>query len=92
VVHDPCEGHAGCDHPGMTDDPGHGAVHRPDRDKRVHDVTRVLRDREAEAEHMIALWGRSTKPWAAAELSYWRAALARVRRELTRLAEARAGG
>jgi hypothetical protein len=69
----------------MTDDPGHRAVHRPDRDQRVHDAARFLRDREAEAEAMIALWSRSTKPYAADELSHWRAGLARVRRELNRL-------
>ena len=69
----------------MTGDPGHADVHRPDRDKRVGDAERVLRDREAEAAAMIALWSRSTKPYAADELSHWRAALARVRRELTRL-------
>jgi hypothetical protein len=73
----------------MTDDPGHADVRRPDRDTRVHDTERFLRDREAEAVAMIALWGRSRKPFAADELSHWRAALARVRRELTRLVDER---
>jgi hypothetical protein len=73
----------------MTDDPGHRAVHRPDRDKRVHDAERFLRDREAEAVAMIALWSRSRTPIAADELSHWRAALARVRRELRRLDDER---
>ena len=34
---------------------------------------------------MIALWGRSRTPYSGDELSHWRAALARVHRELTRL-------
>jgi hypothetical protein len=69
----------------MTDDPNPGAVPRPDRDQRVHDAAHVLRDREAEAVAMIALWSRSRKPFAADKRAHWRAALARVRRELDRL-------
>jgi len=52
----------------MNDSPRY----RPDRDSRVRDVTRFLHDRRVEAESMIALWERSTKPWAADELRYWR--------------------
>jgi hypothetical protein len=73
----------------MSDDPGHGDVRRPERDKRVHDTERFLRDREAEAVAMIALWGRSRTPDAPDELAHWRAVLARVRRELTRLEDER---
>ena len=73
----------------MSDDSGHGDVHRPARDKRVHDAERFLRDREAEAVAMIAFWGRSRKAYAPDELSHWRAALARVRREITRLVDER---
>jgi hypothetical protein len=73
----------------MTDGSGHAGVHRPDRDKRVHDAERFLRDRETEAVAMIALWGRSRTPDAPDELAHWRAVLARVRRELTRLEDER---
>jgi len=62
-----------CDHAGMTpDDPDHDTVHRPGRDRRVRDASRFLHDRRVEAESMIALWERSTKPRAADELRYWR--------------------
>ena len=76
----------------MSNDPEPGKVYHPEHDKRVHDAERFLRDREAEAVAMIALWGRSRNPYAADELSHWRAVLARVRRELKRVEDQRSGG
>lgn len=59
--------------------------YRPDRDSRVRDVTRFLHDRRVEAESMIDLWERSTKPRAADELRYWRDVLKDVDRKIDRL-------
>ena len=67
------------------DDPDHDTVHRPERDSRVRDATRFLHDRRVEAESMIDLWQRSTKPRAADELTYWRDVLKDVDRKIDRL-------
>ena len=68
----------------MNDSPRY----RPERDARVSDVTRFLRDRQNEAEAMIALWERSRNRQADDELKHWRKVLSDVERQIRRIGDA----
>jgi hypothetical protein len=50
-------------------------IGRPDRREDEPETDRVSHDRRVEALSMIALWQKSTKPWAQDELKYWQALL-----------------
>jgi hypothetical protein len=62
-----------------------GRVEHPGDDKRVEDAERFVHDRRLEAEAMIRLWTRSTKPYAGDELRYWRSTLRQIELQAAKL-------
>lgn len=67
----------------MTHDPT--TVRRPERDGRIDDAKTFLQLRRIEAEKMIELWRRSSKPWAKDELSYWQDTLRETEGKIRRM-------